>query len=236
MIRVKLKTKIQNTLRDIYGRLYRYFGPRHWWPGETPFEIITGAILTQNTAWGNVEKAIANLKNENLLSINKLSKLTHKKLAGLIRPSGYYNQKAKKVKNMVAFLKSSYKAKLSNVGDVNTEALREQLLGVNGVGPETADSILLYAFNRPIFVVDAYTKRIFSRLKMIKTSDDYYQVQSLFMDNLTPDVNLFNEYHALIVELGKMICKVRPICSKCVLNKLCPKIGVRLSLTCKDDR
>lgn len=230
MISVKLKTKIKNTLRDIYGRLYRYFGPRHWWPGETPFEVIAGAILTQNTAWENVEKAITNLKDENLLSINKLSKLTHKRLARLIRPSGYYNQKAKKIKNMVAFLKSSYKSKLSNMENVNTKILREQLLGINGVGPETADSILLYAFNRPIFVVDAYTKRIFNRLKMIKTSDDYYQVQSLFMDNLTPDVNLFNEYHALIVELGKRICKSKPICSKCVLNKICPKMGVELNI------
>lgn len=232
---VKLKIKIQNTLRYVYGRLYRYFGPRHWWPGDTPFEVITGAILTQNTAWGNVEKAITNLKDENLLSINKLSKLTHKRLARLIRPSGYYNQKAKKIKNMITFLKSSYKAKLSNMESVNTETLREQLLGINGVGPETADSILLYAFNRPIFVIDAYTKRIFSRLKIINISDNYYQIQSLFMDNLASNVNLFNEYHALIVELGKRICKKKPICSECVLDKICPKIGVKTNLIRKDD-
>lgn len=223
MAKIKSNVKIQKMLLDIYNRLYQHFGPRRWWPAETPFEVIVGAILTQNTAWQNVEKAIANLKKENLLSIDRLLKLTHKRLAKLIRPSGYYNQKAKKIKNMVIFLKSRYKAELDNMRDVDTKVLREQLLGIKGIGPETADSILLYAFNRPVFVVDAYTKRIFERLKMIKPMDNYHQIQSLFMSNLAPEVGLFNEYHALIVELGKKICNSRPICAKCVLSKICPK-------------
>lgn len=223
MTKAKSNARIQKILLDIYKRLYQHFGPRHWWPAKTPFEIIVGTILTQNTAWQNVEKAITNLKEENLLSINKMLKLPHRRLARLIKPSGYYNQKAKKLKDMVIFLKNCYKAKLSNMGSIETKTLREQLLSIKGVGPETADSILLYAFNRPMFVVDAYTKRIFERLRLIKPSDDYHQIQSLFMDNLAPDVDLFNEYHALIVELGKKVCNKRPLCSQCVLSKVCPK-------------
>jgi endonuclease-3 related protein len=222
MTKTKPNTKVQRILLDIYNRLYQHFGPRHWWPAKTTFEIILGAILTQNTAWGNVEKAIANLKKEKLLSIDKLLKLTHKRLAKLIRPSGYYNEKAKKLIAIAFVLKSHYQAKLNDVKRVNTKVLREQLLDIKGIGPETADSILLYAFNRPIFVIDAYTRRIFSRLKMIRPKDSYYQIQSLFMDNLTTNAGLFNEYHALIVELGKRVCKKRPLCSKCILNNICP--------------
>lgn len=222
MIKVKRNSKIRGTLLDIYQRLYRYFGPRHWWPAKTPFEVIVGAILTQNTAWQNAEKAITGLKEENLLSPDKLLKLTHKGLARLIRPSGYYNQKAKKLKNMASFIDSRFKGSLGNMNKIETKLLREQLLEVNGVGPETADSILLYAFKRPVFVVDAYTKRIFSRMRLIKPSDDYSRIQSLFTENLNPEVALFNQYHALIVELGKRICKKKSLCSECVLNKICP--------------
>ncbi len=205
-------------LNRIYKKLYSYFGPQHWWPGDSPFEIIVGAILTQNTSWLNVEKAINNLKKHKVLAADKLYKLPPKRLALLIRTAGYYNIKAERLKNFLKFFLKHYQG-LKGMLKSDTLTLREQLLGVKGIGPETADSILLYALNKPIFVVDAYTKRILSRHRLIPESADYHQTQNLFMQNLKKSVKLFNEYHALLVKLGKEFClKNKPKCDRCPLK------------------
>jgi endonuclease-3 related protein len=203
-------------LLDLYSRLYEAFGPRHWWPGDSPFEIAVGAILTQNTAWRNVRKAIDNLRTASLLSPNALYHLPIEDLAAVIRPAGYYNIKARRLKHFVEFLF------LENGGDLEcllTEALdtlRNKLLSIKGVGPETADSILLYAGNRPTFVVDAYTRRIFFRHRLMPQEASYDEVRFFFMDCLKPDVAMFNEYHALLVYLGHTFCSKRnPKCTEC---------------------
>jgi len=210
---------MKRALKGIYKKLYSYFGPQAWWPGDSPFEVMVGAILTQNTSWANVEKAIKNLKTSKLLSPLKLYRLPSKKLALLIRPAGYYNIKAKRLKNFLEFFINHYRGSLKEISQKTSKVLRQQLLCVNGIGPETADSILLYALNKPVFVVDAYTKRIFLRHKLIKDSGSYAQVQDLFMRNLKPSAKLFNEYHALLVKLGKDFClKDKPKCRLCPLK------------------
>ena len=201
--------------------LYAKFGPRHWWPGDTKLEIIIGAILTQNTAWANVEKAIKNIKKAKALSVNRLSGIPEKNLARLIRPSGYYNIKANRIKNFLKFLNARYSSSIDKMFRSDLYKLREELLAVKGIGQETADSILLYAGNKPVFVVDSYTKRIFSRHGFIDKDADYGETQSLFMDNLGEDKGLFNEFHALIVELGKSVCKSKkPFCSMCPIQNM----------------
>jgi endonuclease-3 related protein len=207
-------------LTEIYRLLHDVFGPQHWWPGETPFEIITGAILTQNTSWANVEKAITNLKSADLLRPEKLHHLEPAQLAELIRPAGYYNIKAKRLKNFVNWLFDNYEGKLTNLESIDTEQLRGELLAIKGVGPETADSILLYAFDRPIFVVDAYTARIVSRHRLIGPDADYEQLRELFESSLPADTQLFNEYHALLVRVGKEFCRPKARCHGCPLEKL----------------
>jgi len=206
--------------QKIYKSLYNHFGPQHWWPGEIPFEVSIGAILTQQTSWNNVEKAIDNLKKEKLLDPKKLRDVKNEKLEKLIQPSGYYRQKTKKLKNFINFLWINYDGKLEKLFDQPIPELREQLLSVNGIGKETADSIILYATNKPIFVIDAYTKRIFHRLG-ITEEDDYDKLQKIFQKNLPEDTKLFNEFHALIVRLGKDYCKKKPKCEKCPLKKNC---------------
>jgi endonuclease III related protein len=208
-------------LMDIYYRLHQRFGDQYWWPGETPFEIIIGAILTQSTSWKNVEKAIANLKQEHLLSCRALWEIEEKRLAELIRSSGYYNAKAKKVKSFVQFLHDRYQCRLNKMFATPVSELRIELLAVHGIGEETADSILLYAGNKPVFVIDAYTKRIFSRLGIIKPRIKYQEVQQLFMHHLPTDAKLFNEYHALLVAFGKSQCAKRPNCLSCFLKDIC---------------
>lgn len=208
----------QKELLRIYGKLYARFGPRHWWPADTALEVVVGAILTQNTAWTNVEKAIATLKHRRLLTAEKLYRLDIKTLASLIRPAGYYNIKAKRLKNFLEFLFTGYNGSLKKLFSSLLPDLRNRLLSINGIGPETADSILLYAARKPVFVVDAYTKRIFSRHNLIRPDADYRQVQRFFTDNLPKDEKLFNEYHALIVELGKNICKAKPRCRICPIR------------------
>ena len=208
----------KEVLGEIYERLYKAFGPQHWWPGDTPFEVIIGAILTQNTAWVNVEKAINNLKKENLLTLKALKKISLGRLAKLIRPTGYYNQKAKKVKNFIQFLFENYRGSLKKMLIEDFLVLRSKLLKINGIGLETADSILLYAANKPIFVVDAYTRRILSRHNLITPQATYLEVQNYFMDNLENKAKLFNEYHALLVHLGKEFCKPKPNCPICPLR------------------
>ena len=212
-------------LYSIYKKLYRAFGPQHWWPGDTPFEIAVGAILTQNTNWTNVEKAIQNLKRKNALSARALHDIPLRELAELIRPSGYFNIKAKRLKSFIEFLMNNYNGSLNKMNHVDIACLRKELLAIHGVGSETADSILLYALNKPIFVIDAYTKRVLSRHGIMNYKHSYDTFQELFHASLKKDVRLFNEYHALFVRVGKTYCKPQtPLCDKCPLNSITPYV------------
>ncbi|MDP2927263.1 MAG: endonuclease III domain-containing protein [Candidatus Omnitrophota bacterium] len=209
---------MKRKLKLIFKRLYSVFGPQHWWPADTVFEIMVGAILTQNTNWSNVQKAILALKEKKLLSARKLYQLPRKKLAGLIKSAGYYNVKSLRLKSFLKFFFDRYAAKIKLMDAQDLKTLRAQLLTVKGIGPETADSMLLYALNKPVFVVDAYTKRILARHGLIKAEADYSQCQDIFMRNLKNDVKLFGEYHALLVKLGKDYCrKQNPKCEICPL-------------------
>ncbi|XCN75330.1 MAG: endonuclease III domain-containing protein [Candidatus Electrothrix aestuarii] len=210
---------ISEELEEIYRRLLERFGPQHWWPGETPFEVMVGAILTQNTNWQNVEKAIANLKEAGVLSLSAMAALSKEELAEYIRPAGYYNIKAGRLQNLFAMITENWDNDLEYLLQQPASILREQLLSVKGIGPETADSMVLYAAGQPIFVVDAYTHRILTRHELISEDYDYFQIQELFMDNLREDVALFNEYHALLVQVGKQFCKKsKPQCGECPLS------------------
>lgn len=199
-----------------YRRLLSAYGPQHWWPAETPFEVMVGAVLTQNTAWGNVEQAIARLKQALELTPEHLLTLTEQQLAEYIRPSGYFNIKARRLRNLCQFI-----VQQGGEGALRqqpTDRLREALLSVNGVGPETADDILLYAFERPVFVIDAYTRRLFSRLGLIEGSEGYEQLRRGVETEFGPDVEAFNEFHALIVRHAKRHCSVRPRCEGCCIR------------------
>lgn len=212
---------MRRTLDAIYRNLLRRFGPQHWWPGDSPFEVAVGAILTQNTAWANASKAIGSLKRKRKLTAAALGRLPAGRLAPLIRSSGYFNQKAKKLKVFVRYLNRRYGGQMDRMRGVPWVALRKELLGLPGVGPETADSILLYALGKPIFVVDAYTRRVLARHSLIPWEASYEQIQSLFMRNLSRRPSLFNEYHALFVALGKNLChKRRPDCRRCPLRRI----------------
>ena len=211
------KTK---ALLQIYQKMFAALGPRQWWPGETPFEVVIGAILTQNTNWSNVEKAIKNLKTAGKLSPEGIYELSVTELAKLIRPSGFFNVKAKRVKAFINWLFSRYEGNLSKMFARDLQSLRSELLSVKGIGPETADSILLYAGNMPTFVVDAYTHRIFSRHELIPEESTYDEMKSFFEENLPKDVQLFNEYHALLVNIGKMFCKPKKVCEPCPLKDI----------------
>ncbi|UCD84880.1 MAG: endonuclease III domain-containing protein [Deltaproteobacteria bacterium] len=213
-----MPTSTGKKLREIYDNLYASFGPQHWWPADDSFEVIVGAILTQNTSWKNVEKAIRNLKERKFLSPQGLKSITETELAALIRPSGYYNQKAKKLKGFVKFFFNDCGGDLKAMSAEELYPLRERLLGVKGIGPETADSILLYALEKPIFVVDTYTYRLCSRHNLVAEDASYEQIQNMFMDNLPADVQLFNEFHALIVRLGHLYCRRTPGCDTCPLK------------------
>ncbi len=206
-------------LQTLYSRMYEQLGPQHWWPGETPFEVMVGAILTQNTSWHNVERAIANLKGGNLLSFAALSALPTGLLAEYIRPAGYYNIKAGRLHNLLAFVNREHGGDLETFLGQPLAPLREQLLSIKGIGPETADSILLYAAHLPIFVVDTYTHRILIRHQVIDEDFGYAEIQELFMENLASDTRLYNEYHALLVRVGNMYCKKNnPNCASCPLQ------------------
>jgi len=208
-------------LVSIYRRLYSRFGPQGWWPAKTPFEVIIGAILTQNTSWLNVEKAIRNLRKSRLLTPSRLYGLTTGYLGSLIKPAGYYNVKAGRLKEFLGFLFKNYGGSLRRMSGIDTAALRSQLLSVKGIGPETADSILLYALDRPVFVVDAYTRRVLLRHRLIEEGATYDEIQGIFLKNLKPGLRLFNEYHALLVRLGKEFClKSKPRCKSCPLGAI----------------
>ncbi|MFZ5996862.1 MAG: endonuclease III domain-containing protein [Nitrospirota bacterium] len=211
---------VKRTLLKIYDTLYTHFGPQHWWPGDTPFEIAVGAILTQNTNWSNVEKAIGNLKEARVLSAKALYNLPSERLASLIRPAGYFNIKAKRLKSFLHFLNKYYRGSMKRMGRKDLITLRQELLNVNGIGPETADSILLYALDKPIFVIDAYTRRVLSRHKVMDHAASYDEYQQLFHNTFATDVQLFNEYHALFVMAGKNYCKPAPRCGECPLQHL----------------
>ncbi len=214
---------MRNRLQQIYARLSAHFGPQHWWPGDGAFEVIVGAILTQNTAWTNVEKAMVNLKRDRLLTPTALRQARTEQIARRVRPSGYYHLKARKLKVFVLHLFEKHRGRLAHLFAQDTASLRAELLDVYGIGPETADSIILYAANQPIFVVDAYTRRIAARLGLARADASYDELQQLFMAHLPPDTAMFNEYHALLVALGKHFClKSLPRCAECPLCALCP--------------
>ncbi|MFH1978030.1 MAG: endonuclease III domain-containing protein [Candidatus Aenigmatarchaeota archaeon] len=219
---------------DVYNILLKEYGHQGWWPvkdkdgkikysrkiqltKEERLEIIIGAILVQNTSWKNVEKALYNLHEKKLINLQKLKKINKKELAETIRSSGYYNQKAEKLKAMVNFLEEN------NLEKLDVEEMRNKLLNLKGVGPETADSIILYAYHKPSFVVDLYTKRLFSRLGLIEQENSYDVVKQFFQNQLEEDANLFREYHALVVEHSKQFCKKNPICENCPLENKCEK-------------
>jgi endonuclease III related protein len=210
-------------LMRYYSAMSQALGPMHWWPAKTPFEVIVGAILTQSTAWANVERAITNLRAARLLTPSAMLGVRTSRLAALVRPSGYFRQKAKKLKAFLRFLQNEYRGSLKRMFQTPTEELRAKLLAVHGIGPETADSILLYAGNHPVFVVDAYTHRIFSRHGITGGKPDYETVRKLFESTLPPDPRLFNEFHALVVNIGKNWCRKRePRCGECPLASLLP--------------
>jgi endonuclease-3 related protein len=216
-----MKEKITTSLMGIYRRLLAEYGPQHWWPAETPFEVIIGAILTQSTAWTNVEKAIRNLKAAGALTPSALRCLSRDELAQLIRPCGYYNTKAVKLKAFVSWLGESYGDSLERLFADDIRPLREKLLAVHGIGEETADSIILYAAGKPVFVIDAYTKGIIGRIGLMPSDAGYTAYQAFFMLALPADTQLFNEYHALLVCLGKNVCRKRPLCAGCCLADIC---------------
>lgn len=216
-------------LGSVYTTLFDHYGPQQWWPGDTPFEVMVGAVLTQNTAWSNVEKAINNLKGADALDAQIIAALESSTLAELIRPAGYFNVKAKRLQNFCRWLlEQGGETTLQQWDDAK---LRHGLLSVNGVGPETADDMLLYAFQRPIFVIDAYTRRIFSRLGLISGDEGYEPLRHLFEQQLAQphkgqQTQLFNEYHALIVIHAKVACRTKPLCDNCCLRRSCRKSGL----------
>jgi endonuclease-3 related protein len=213
---------IETELLCLYMTLLDHFGPLNWWPADSPFEVVIGAILTQNTAWANVELAIANLKEEQVLSPDKLAEIPIDRLEELIKPSGFFRQKANRLQSLSIHLVTEWQSNLNAFCSGSLVEARDRLLARPGIGPETADSILLYAVHRPSFVVDAYTRRIFERVGVLQGDETYAEVRELFTQALPEDVTLYNEYHALIVQLAKTFCKKRkPLCNGCPLNKRC---------------
>lgn len=211
----------ENNYQKAYRLLYSHFGPQGWWPGETPFEVMVGAVLTQNTSWSNVTRAIDNLKQAGLLSFEALSLCSAEEIAPYIRSAGYYNLKAARLRNLLDLISGEYEGRLELFLEDDLSAARQKLLEVKGVGPETADSILLYACGHPVFVVDMYTHRVFSRHNMVMEEDDYQRIQQVFLDNLPRDAKLFNEFHALIVRVAVTCCKkTNPLCDQCPLQGL----------------
>ena len=219
-----IKKSNGQSLIHIYNKLLNEFGNRDWWPAESQFEVVIGAILTQNVSWKNVKKAIDNLKKAKLLDVKKLFESDINEIAPLIKSSRYYNQKAQRIKKFLEFLYNEYDGDLKKMAHEDTFILRAKLLKLNGFGPETVDSVLLYSCDKPVFVVDSYTKRIFSRYGFLNLDDTYDEVQDFFITNLPIDLDIFNDYHAQIVHLGNSICKKDPICNKCPIRIINSKI------------
>lgn len=212
---------IGRQLRQIYDLLRARYGHQHWWPGDSPFEIVIGAILTQRTAWRNVEIAIGNLKGERLLSPRSIVAASSQDLIDAIKPAGFYNQKAVRLKAISEYLLKRCDGDFERMEEFATNQLRSELLEINGIGPETADSILLYALNRPRFVIDVYTRRALERIGIVSREMDYAELQSMFMERLTPEVDLYQDFHAQWVALGKSNCHPKPDCNSCPLNEIC---------------
>ena len=212
--------QITTLLMHMYDLLYSAFGSQNWWPADTKVEMMVGAILTQNTSWANVEKAIQNLKNEDLLAVHALGEVPATMLAEYIRPAGYYNLKAKRLKNLITLINDEYDGDIEKLFSLDAYTARQALLSVNGIGMETADSIILYAAEIPIFIVDTYTHRILTRHNLIDIDAEYNELQAVFMDNLPHDVELYKEFHALIVKAGKEFCRKRPLCPDCPLENV----------------
>ena len=213
-------------LREVYESLLTRFGPQNWWPGESPFEVMVGAMLVQNTAWKNVQHAIDNLREEGLLSLDALRSMPLEELAELIRSAGYFRLKAARLHNLLEFLHDRYDGSIQTMREHDTDTLRRELLSVNGIGPETADSILLYALDRPTFVVDTYTHRVLARHGWIGYDADYHTIQELFENSLEEDVSLYNEFHALLVRVGHLYCRKTPQCEDCPLRDRLPEGGL----------
>ena len=209
------RAEIQHALMDLYESLLARFGPQHWWPGDSPTEVAIGAVLTQNTSWTNVEKAIANLKSIGAIDFDTLLKINDEELAEIIRPAGYYNTKSRYLKHLASFVTALPNGRLDDLQQLDLAEARRQLLAVKGLGPESADSILLYACNMPTFVVDAYTRRVLSRHGLIEATASYDQIKRLFEDALPRETPLFNEFHALIVKLCKEHCRTTAQCARC---------------------
>ncbi|MDP6780097.1 MAG: endonuclease III domain-containing protein [Candidatus Latescibacteria bacterium] len=220
-----------------YATLLAAFGPQGWWPADSPFEVMVGAILTQNTAWTNVERAIERLKESGRFTPVGLLEIPDSEMAGMIRSSGYFRLKTRRLKAFLDTFVGCYGGDVGRMRARPLALLRSQLLGIHGVGPETADCILLYALDKPSFVVDAYTRRAFGRLGLVDAGADYHDIQARFTEHLSPEVGIYQEYHALIVALGKDICRPKPRCDRCPLAAGCPassanqedEAGARLS-------
>ena len=213
-------------ISGLYDRLLEYYGPQHWWPADSPFEVMVGAVLVQSTAWRNVEYAIDNLKTAGSMSPAAIRDMSHEALEQLVRPSGFYRVKARRLRSLCEYLGESFADSIEAMNGRPTGELRSELLAVYGIGEETADDILLYALNRPIFVIDAFTRRIFQRLGLCQQDSRYSDVQQMFHDRLPRDATLFNEYHALIVRHGNTTCRKTPDCANCPLLSACPRIGL----------
>jgi len=213
-----MSSQTADNLRAFYDAMFTAYGPQHWWPAQTPTEVIIGAILTQNTAWKNVERAIDNLKQADALDWQRLRDMPHEQLAELIRPAGTFNVKTRRLKAFVEWFWKNYNGNLDNMFATGVHSLREELLSISGIGRETADAILLYAGELPSFVVDAYTARILRRHGQIDGEVDYDEIKELFESYLPEDVQLFNEYHALLVEVGKKHCRPKARCAGCPLE------------------
>jgi len=216
---------MSSLLLEVYRRLLAAYGPQQWWPGETPFEVMIGAILVQNTAWKNVEKAIRNLKERDLLEPNRLYSVPLVELEELVRPAGYYRIKARRLQNLLKFVVERYDGSLERMFQTDLHTLREELLSLHGIGPETADSILLYAGGLPSFVVDTYTYRVLARHGWIGFDATYHDIQEQFESELPQDVRLYNEFHALLVRVGHLHCRKTPRCQGCALAELLPESG-----------
>lgn len=216
------------TARDVYKHLLKTLGPQHWWPGDTPFEIMVGAVLVQNTAWKNVERAITNLKQAKLLAPHKLYELPVEELAELVRPAGYFRIKANRLHNLVRYFVERYRGSIAAMKRVGAEQLRSELLAVHGVGPETADSILLYALGKPIMVVDTYTHRVFARHGWVPHGTAYHPLQEHLAGQLPVDTGIYNEFHALLVHVGHHYCSPVPRCEHCPLREMLPPGGMVL--------
>lgn len=214
-------TPTRRALQRVYDRLHAAYGPQHWWPAELPFEVMVGAVLTQNTAWRNVERAIANLRGVAALTPSSIAAMSPVDLAALIRPAGYFNVKARRLQAFCRFLREAGGEEA--LARLPTEELRHALLAVHGIGPETADDMMLYAFGRPVFVIDAYTRRLLRRLGMAAGDEAYEVLRHGIERALGPQTQLFNELHALIVHHAKMACGTKPLCMGCCLRRICPE-------------